>query len=232
MPAFRDLPGTPLAHWLGLISTIAGLTILGATLAPGPLADAYRARWPLLLVIGILLVALVLSVIRGSRAIRVIEGQSQIHAELAEIVSSARTLLICVGSRSRDHDYLRDIEERVRSQESLRHVRVFCGDPRHSILKQHAEKLMTMRATDPTVAGRIRMAICPANEELEPALCVSEDRAFVVVPALGAYGRYDSAITLRRRADVETVRAYAEAMFTSGRELTCLDDVNALQVSQ
>lgn len=226
LSSLRELPKTSLAAWFGLIATVIGLVLF----AQDPLVDAYDLRWPLAVLAGVLFALLLWKLIEGHGSVQVVSGRTKIQSELAEIVSNARELLICVGSRSRDHDYLRDIEERVRSQESLRHLRVFCGDPRHTILKQHAKKLMSLRASDPVGAGRIKMAICPAEKEPEPSLCVSESRALVVVPALGKFGRYDSGILLRRPADVKTVRAYAEAMFTSGRELTDMDEIDALPV--
>jgi len=226
MPSLPELPTSPPALWLGLIAAIAGL----GALARGPIGDAYDARWPLLVAIGILLVCLGAALVRGQRRIRIVNGHENIHAELTRMVAKANEVLYCVGSRSRDTDYLRDIEERVRSQTSLRHYRVLCGEPRHEILKQHAVKLMEMRAVDSQSTGRIRLAICSAADELEPAVCVTDNRALVVTPALGRYGRLDSAIVLDRPADVKTVRHYVETMFANSRELTTAGEVQALQV--
>lgn len=226
MPSIRDLPSSSAALWLSLIATLAAL----GALAREPLADAYDARWPLVAAIAVLSIAFTLSLLRGRRRVRIVNGHDKIHTELTRMVGEASTELFCVGSRSRDADYLKDIEERIRNQTSLRHYRVLCGEPRHEILKRHAVKLIEMRAADSQSAGRIRLGMCPAGDELEPAVCVTEDRALVVVPALGRYGRFDSAIVLSRSADVKTVRDYVETMLANSRELTTVDEARALQV--
>jgi hypothetical protein len=213
---------------------LAVLAIVGLTTRAdvrSALTDAYEASWPLAALLGLIVVAAAVGWrILRRRNVKVLTSEDEINAALRATVTKADKLLICVGSRSRDHAYLNAIEERLRDKARLRHKRILCGPPAHDVLKAHLLKIQRLHHDDRAIElGVLDMARC---EDPEQSLCASENRAVIVVPALGTFGKYDSAIVVTQKRHVEAVVNYCERLWKDARKLKERNDVNALQTTR
>ncbi len=187
----RALDST-LAKLLGLVSTVLAIVVFVVSRpVREALLDAYQADWPVLLALGVAVVAAAWLGL-NKRGVRFVTDSKSLQDELRKTVDSAEEKLYCVGSRSRDVEYLKQIRQRVSSHENMKHYRVLFGPPAHEALKRHLQELAKLPG-DRVSIGLLDLASC---KEPEQSLCASERRAVVIVPQLGAFGAYESAVII------------------------------------
>lgn len=161
--ALGRIPDHPAAKWLSLI---AGAVVPGFVLALSPgarhaVADAYNAKWPLAVLTGLALTALIATFALRRGDARVISSNDDLVRELRATVDQAADWLCCVGWRGRNHEYLQAIEDRIAGNSRLRYTRVLCGPPHHAVMKNHLARLVKQ-------PGRVRVALLSADACEEP----------------------------------------------------------------
>jgi hypothetical protein len=227
-----SIPDHPAAKWLSLLvgGIVPVVVLLVSEDARDFVADAYNAKWPFAVLSGVaIILAIWIWLVRGRGEARVIVSNDDLIHELRAIVDDAAESLLCVGSRGRDHEYFRAIEDRLQAKRQLRHTRVLWGAPHHEVMKKHLVSV----AKKVTEKGRVRVALLdPATtDEPEQSICANERRAVIVVAAVGEFGRYDSGILVSNKRDVKAVIQYVEALYDHATPLTSAK-VKALPTTQ
>jgi transcriptional regulator with XRE-family HTH domain len=134
---------------------------------------------------------------RSLPATSVLTSTADVIQANVDIAGSARDVLLCVGSRSRDASYLRAIEASLEANPKLVHYRVMALPPFKPIFQQHLLRLIEIR--DPLDRSHgyktIRMGIYrDANRQPECCVCVNETTALVVLPSISSVGEYNTAM--------------------------------------
>jgi hypothetical protein len=213
--------------WLGLLVGVVGL-LVALVVIDGIrdfFASLYEAKWPFAALFGVAAIAAVVILLRAGRGdAHVIRSNDDLVRELRSTVDGATDWLFCVGSRGRDHEYLQAIEDRVNQHADLVYTRVLCGEPHHAVMKNHLLKL-------PSNAQRVRVALLSADacQEPEQSICASQERAVIVVPAVGKFDRYDSGIVVSRKQDVFAVKRYIEDLYGAATPLKTRAELEALK---
>jgi hypothetical protein len=222
-----DFLDSDLVRSIGLIAAIVTIGALAFVSGVRDLfADAYSARWPVAAALGLALAACAWLALSG-RGVRVITKNEELQKELRKTIKSSRKRLVCVGSRSRDRDYLKLILSRISSNNDLRHSRVLCGPPARETLKEHLEKLAGL-PEDRVYIGLLSSDKC---DEPEQSICVSDRRAVVIVPAFGHFDEYEAGLLITKRTLVRDILSHADSLIGISDRIR-IKEITALQTTK
>ncbi len=133
----------------------------------------------------------------ASEAPQLLVGHRDLREAMTQVVRDAKQYLAVVGSRSRDEVYLEAIETVLALTPELVHYRVLFGPPRHRVLKDHLERLVTIRDPHDRSLGLKTLHIGIIEDEPgtpERFFCASESTAVVPIPSLTSSEAFDSGV--------------------------------------
>lgn len=208
--------------WRLALAIIGGLALLGAAVlellkAKRPEAPAVDAK---------------LRVAQDSHFL--IDSYQDVLARTKEIVRNANKYLVTSGSRSRDEDYLREIENVLQERPQLVHYRVLIGPPHHQLLKDHLLRLLELRSAPDQTRGQrtLHLGIFDGPDRPSEAfICASESEGIVILPSLTATTAYDTALVLRDRRWIEGLNAHVRQLYAGGRKLEDAEAIRALETT-
>lgn len=163
--------------------------------------------------------------------IRLVRGHRALLDSLLAVVLDAQECLVTTGSRSRDPDYLRAIEDRVASS-AVVHYRVLCGPPHWAVLKSHLLRLQEVRSESPP-GGNPRIMIGLLEDlrrEPEHFICTNERRAILILPSLNGLEHYDTALDLEGREYGTAYVRLVQEMYAASQPVETAEDILALPV--
>lgn len=138
------------------------------------------------------------------------------------IVSKAKTTLSATGSWSRNVDYFRAIEERLRRDKSFRYYRVLCGPPKASALVEHLKQIISIRDPDDHEDGRRTLCIGVTDIDREPErlLVANESETLIALPSVNRLGDYDTALVIQDPKYAECFGKFVHEYFLQSQKLT------------
>jgi hypothetical protein len=152
---------------------------------------------------------------------RLVRTRCALLAELTEVVSGAREVLVASGSRARDPGYLGAIEQALADRPGLVHYRVLYGPPRHPELGDHLVRLVALR--DPA-GPALRLAMVESDRLPERFFCASESAAVVIIPSLTAADAFDTGAVLGA-AEAAGLVAHGRDTYRRSRKIEKLIDL-------
>lgn len=172
----------------------------------------------------------------GQSALRIVKSDFQLLEELLSIVNGAEECLVTTGSRSRDREYLRAIEERLERLPSLVHYRVLFGNPQNEDFRQHLLALLNIRNPRDRTYHHQTIHIGLFKDffrEAERSICANEKKALIVLPSiLNGLGRYDTALIIENEEEVRGIRRYIHELYHASQLIEDVEVVRNLPISR
>ena len=167
---------------------------------------------------------------RGDKGISLIRTYDALVEALKEMVRDANETLAIVGSRSRDVDYLAEIENALEKKPGLRHHRVLCGQPRWPELKAHLQRVIDLRNPLGTGGHRTLFLGLLEDFETEPehSICATEKKVIIVLPSRSAVEVYDTALELTNKEDVQAYIHFVAELYGRSRRIETKEAINSL----
>ncbi|MFA8451909.1 MAG: hypothetical protein ACEPOW_14535 [Bacteroidales bacterium] len=160
----------------------------------------------------------------------IVHGEKSIERLNKNIIDSANQYLFCIGSRSRDGNYLKRIEANFSDKKDLIHYRVLWGYPHREVLTDHLKSL-TKISSPQKRPQRLHIGIfSDYYKEAERCICVNESEAVIILPSLTEVGKYDTALHITKKKTVKSIIEYCRELYHSGDELTSIVDIDKLKV--
>ena len=157
-------------------------------------------------------------------------GQEIIEANI-QIVASARKVLACIGSRSRDENYLRLIETTLEKHPKLIHFRTMALPPFKQQFQDHLLKLLKIRNPFCRAHGHktIHVGIYDSIlKQSESSICANETTALVVLPSLSGVGEYNTALLIQDPSMAEKYAGLAKSLYQMGRPIETEQEIRQL----
>lgn len=151
---------------------------------------------------------------------------------LIDVVRNAQECLVAVGSRSRAHGYLQEIEQAIKHKPSLIHYRILIGPLHSQVLKDHLVRLIELRCDRDAGDEAQSLHISIINDLTlyhERFFVASERAAVITLPSAHSPMNFDTGLIVRNPMYVQNLLEHGKALYSKNR-LECLDAVNALEV--
>jgi transcriptional regulator with XRE-family HTH domain len=153
---------------------------------------------------------------------QVVRTRCALLAALADVVTTAREVLVVSGSRARDATYLAAIEQALTDQPGLAHYRVLYGPPRHPELSAHLGRLLAR-----PYRTRPRLGLVESDRLPERFFCASESAAVVIIPSLTSPDAFDTAAVFGP-AEAAGLVAHGRETYAGSRKIEKLADLPAM----
>lgn len=141
-------------------------------------------------------------------ALKLLTTAQEIIAANINIVTSARRILACIGSRSRDESYLREIENALKTRPELIHYRVLSLPPFKKVFQDHLLKLLNIRNPANRSQGYKTTHIGifdNLTKQPETLLCANESSVLIVLPSMQGINEYNTALLIE---DADTTQKF------------------------
>ena len=152
--------------------------------------------------------------------LRLLTSSQEIIEWNSRIVASARKVLACIGSRSRDENYLRLIETTLEAHPALLHFRTMALPPFKQQFQDHLVRVLKIRDPFCRAHGHktIHIGIYDSVlKQAEPSICANETMALIVLPSLTGPGEYNTALLIQDAAMAEGYIGHAKSLYQMGR---------------
>lgn len=159
----------------------------------------------------------------GSGDIRLLLSGGELNSALIEIVRSAETYLVAVGSRSSQPAYLHEIELAVAARPSLVHYRILMGPPHSEILRDHLANLLRIRRNMPEKSLYISL-VTDLTRNHERFFVTNERAAVIALPSAHSPGNFDTGLLVNDPQYLRGLFQHGQALYGRPR----LDTVEAL----
>jgi GntR family transcriptional regulator len=170
--------------------------------------------------------------IPASSGIKLITSGDELLAANLQIVRGARESLVAVGSRSREPNYLRSIEQALEARPELVHYRILIGPPHHQMLKDHLLRLVEL-STDESRRDGPKTIFVSMIEDLthdaERFFVASERAAVTILPSVNSPANFDTAVLIGDPRIAQALQQHGRALY-GGRVLESVDAIKALEV--
>ena len=168
------------------------------------------------------------------RGIHILSSSNELINANVSIVSSARKVLACIGSRSRDPEYLQFIEKKLKDTPTLLHYRVMALPPFKKSFQEHLLTLLKIRNPFCRAQGHkithIGIYDCLLKQP-EVSLVANENRALVVLPSMFGVGEYNTALLVEDPYIAQGYIRFAKSLYNMGRPLETEEDILELGLS-
>ena len=168
----------------------------------------------------------------ASSGIKLITSGEELQAANLQIVRGARESLVAVGSRSREPEYLRTIEQALESRPELVHYRILIGPPHHQMLKDHLLRLVEISTSQSRHDGPktiFASMIEDLTHDAERFFVASERAAVAILPSVNSPGNFDTAVLIGDPRIAQALQQHGRALY-GGRVLESVDAIKALEV--
>ena len=160
-------------------------------------------------------------------------GHDKIVAANCRIVRRARDTIFTVGSRSRDEQYLKTIEEKLRENPGLAYWRILFGPPRSQALKEHLLRVLSFRSPADRSCGCQTIFLAMYNDdasEPEHNLCGNDNTCLIVQPPRNGVGQYSTAQICTKADAVRGYLELARELYGRGENLESCEKIKILPV--
>jgi hypothetical protein len=161
---------------------------------------------------------------------KLVMNSAELATELAGVLNDAHRILVAVGSRSREPEYLRGIERVLVERPNLTHYRILIGPPHSQVFKDHLLRLIELRDSGQVEDKRLRMSIQPDTRMTPERFFVASDRSAVVLgPSANCHTNFDTGFVVTRMDYVNGLQNHAQGLYSKNR-LTTAEAVEQLEV--
>ena len=168
----------------------------------------------------------------GARTFRIIKSPQELLENNHMIVAKAEKILYMTGSRSRDSNYLKSIEERLTEVPNLVFHRVLFGIPHHKVFKEHLLRLLDIRDPKDRSFGQktIHLSIFKDyGKQSETFILGNEKVAMVLLPSLTGVGEYSSGILFTGLEEVEGLHRFVKEIYKLSEIIETPGKITALE---
>jgi len=170
--------------------------------------------------------------IPASSGIKLITSGEDLLAANLQVVRGARESLVAVGSRSREPNYLRSIEQALEARPELVHYRILIGPPHHQMLKDHLLLLVELSAEGSRRDGPktiFASMIEDLTHDAERFFVASERAAVAILPSVNSPANFDTAVLIGDPRIAQALQQHGRALY-GGRVLESAEAIKALEV--
>lgn len=163
--------------------------------------------------------------------VRLLTTSREIIETNTRIVASAKTVLACIGSRSRDPEYLRLIEATLEVKPTLIHYRTMTLPPFKKEFQDHLFKVLKTRDPLCRAHGHKTTHIGIYDNLLrqpEASICANETMALVVLPSPKGVGEYNAALLVQDASMAEGYVNLAKNLYQMGRPVETEQEIRKL----
>lgn len=152
--------------------------------------------------------------------ISIIYGFDNLMTANVQIVEEAELDLVATGSRSRDLEYLKSIESKLKKNPKLNYYRILYGMPHNDIFKRHLKNLLNIQkdfnkhTTSQTIFLSLFDIVTLAPETF---ICANEKRGIVILPSFKGLGHYDTALEFKGAESARNLINYAKSLYDASR---------------
>lgn len=168
----------------------------------------------------------------GGRSYRVLKSAKDLLAYNEQIVNEANENLFTTGSRSRDLNYLKAIEQKLQAAPALVHHRVLFGAPHHLVLKEHLKQLLKLRNPNDRTHGFKTIHLGLFNDyqrQFETFILGNEREVLVLLPSLLGVGEYNSGIIFTGRQEVAGLLRFVKDLYGWSTKVETPAEIEALR---
>jgi DNA-binding GntR family transcriptional regulator len=168
----------------------------------------------------------------ASSGIKLITSGEELLAAMVQVVRGARESLVAVGSRSREPNYLRSIEQALESRPELVHYRILIGPPHHQMLRDHLIRLAELSTSQSRTEGPKTIFVSMIEDlthDAERFFVASERAAVATLPSVNSPANFDTAVLIGDPRIAQALQQHGRALY-GGRVLESADVVKALEV--
>lgn len=168
----------------------------------------------------------------ASGAIKFVTSGEDLQAALLQVVRDARECLVAVGSRSREPDYLKAIEQALEARPELVHYRILIGPPHHQVLKDHLFRLAALGGSQARRHGPKTLFVAMLEDlarDPEHFFVASERAGIVMLPSVNLPANFDTAVLIGDARMAQALQQHGRALY-GGQVLESPADVDALDV--
>jgi transcriptional regulator with XRE-family HTH domain len=159
---------------------------------------------------------------------RLLTSIPEILQAKSKIITSAKSVLACVGSRSRHESLLRLIESTLETKPGLVHYRTMSLPPFKKEFQNHLLKILKIREARqiPLEHKTLHIGIhdCLISHS-ESHILVNETTALVMLPCVAGIGSRSTAVLLEDADIAQKYIGLIEALYRSGRIIETEQDV-------
>lgn len=169
-----------------------------------------------------------------TKGVTLITSHGEMTTVMVRIVRQAETFLTLTGSRSREVDYMEEIEAALVGRPTLVHYRVLFGPPRNQVFKDHLSRLLEIcDPMDRSVSGVQRLHIAMAPDGFhEVSVCVSEKEGMIVLPSLVSPGNFDTGLLLGTSRHARDLVAHVQQLYQAGTKIETQLAVQQLPIEE
>jgi hypothetical protein len=161
---------------------------------------------------------------------------------LIDVVRNSNECLVTVGSRSRAHSYLQEIERAIERKPSLVHYRILIGPLHSQVLKDHLLRLIDLRS-DRDPGDNVKLLHISIINDLtqyhERFFVASEHAAVITLPSAHSPMNFDTGLIVRDPTYVQNLLEHGKACMVNtalnpGTPLMlsrCCNDAEVAQVA-
>lgn len=161
---------------------------------------------------------------------KLVMNSAELATELAGVLNDAHRILVAVGSRSREPEYLRGIERALAERPNLTHYRILIGPPHSQVFKDHLLRLIELRDNGHVEDKRLRISIQPDTRNTPERFFVASDRSAVVLgPSANCHTNFDTGFVFTRMDYVKGLQDHGQGLYSKNR-LTTAEAIQALEV--
>src|SRR6266516_3256512 len=170
--------------------------------------------------------------IPASSGVKLITSGEELLAANLQVVRGVRESLVAVGSRSREPNYLRAIEQALESRPELIHYRILIGPPHHQTLKDHLLRLAELSTSASRLEGPktiFASMIEDLTHDAERFFVASERAAVAMLPSVNSPANFDTAVLIGDPRIAQALQQHGRALY-GGRVLESAEAIKALEV--
>ena len=173
------------------------------------------------------------STLEGATKVRILQSGDSILEEKNKIISTAKSLIIATGSRSRNSNYLYNIEECLKRNPRLVHYRVLHGNPYNETFKAHLKKLLQIDQLSTTESSfkQLHMCISRNSHEIpESFICANESAALIILPSMNGLANYDTGLLISDKIIVDGLVSYVKQLAVHSERLDSINKIDMLPI--
>lgn len=161
---------------------------------------------------------------------KLVMNGAELAVELAGVLNDAHRILVAVGSRSREPEYLRGIERVLAERPNLTHYRILIGPPHSQVFKDHLLHLIGLCDDGHVEEKRLRISIQRDTRTTPERFFVASERSAVVLgPSANCHTNFDTGYVFHRQDYVKGLLDHGQGLYGKNR-LTTVEAIEQLEV--
>jgi transcriptional regulator with XRE-family HTH domain len=162
------------------------------------------------------------------QSVRLITSSRELIAANMRLVTTSKAFLACIGSRSRDPEYMQLIEKTLKDNPRLVHYRTMVHPPFKKEFQDHLLNLLKIRNPQCRMQGKKTLYIGIYDsyyKQSEASIVANETGALIVLPSMWGIGEYNTALLIEDPMIGDRYVNIVKNLYQLGRTLETKEDI-------